>query len=176
MTDNQYYANRQRHIFDNDNLIAYAYRTRKYFINCKHAIDIGCGIGYQFKQIALLNSHCHFDLLDKTGDEASTGYTLNGYTHNDLTLTREYTQNLNCTVHNVDEYNWNRSADIVYSTLSWGWHYPVELYLASVLAAEPKYIIFDNRLQDVVDIKNYKLVDSFRINRKELTQVYELIL
>ena len=176
MTDNQYYANRQRHIFDNDNLIAYAYRTRKYFINCKHAIDIGCGIGYQFKQIAQLNSQCYFDLLDKTGDEPSTGYTSNGYAHNDLSLTQKFTKGLNCTVYNVDDYAWDMPVDIVYSTLSWGWHYPLELYLDSVLSIKPKYIIFDNRLQKTMNIKKYKIVDSFRINRKELTQVYELIL
>jgi len=176
MKNKQYYTNRQRHVFDTDNLIAYAYRTRKYFAKCKHAIDIGCGIGYQFKQIALLNSNCYFDLLDKTGDDPGAGYTPNGYAHNNLELTCEYTRDLNCTVYNANDYNWDNLADIVYSTLSWGWHYPLEVYLDNVLALQPRYIIFDNRLQDTIDIHNYELIDNFRINRKELTQVYEFIL
>lgn len=166
-------TNLQRNILDEDNLIAYAYRTRKYFTECKHAIDIGCGIGYQFEQIAKLNPLVHFDLLDKTGLETPESYTPTGYAHNNLELTREYTQSYNCTVHDVKYYAWQTPANVVYSTLSWGWHYPVDLYLDKVLLTGPKYIIFDNRLSQDPVIPGYNICDSFRIHRKELTLVFE---
>jgi hypothetical protein len=51
MTDNL--LAKQRAVFDEDNLKAYAIRVRKYFKNAMYAIDIGCGIGYQTRAIAV---------------------------------------------------------------------------------------------------------------------------
>ena len=59
----------------------------------------------------------------------------------------------------------------MYSTLSWGWHYPIDVYLNRVLEIKPDYIILDTR--NKVNIENYQIVDSFRINRKESTVVFE---
>ena len=163
----------QRNTLDTDNLIAYAWRTRKYFSDAQVAIDIGCGIGYQTEQIAKLNPNCQITMLDKTGIEDRINFSEKGYAHNDLNLTREYIQDYNCLVYDIDAYAWDTQADVVYSTLSWGWHYPVDLYIDKVLAINPKYIIFDCRDKNPPVITNYNKCDSFRINRKENTIVYQ---
>lgn len=165
----------QRNTLDTENLIAYAWRTRKYFSNARLAIDIGCGIGYQTQQIAELNPNCHIIMLDKTGIEESVNFSKTGYAHNDLNLTREYMREYNCKVYNVETYDWDTQVDVVYSTLSWGWHYPIELYLDKVLELDPEYIIFDCRDKKPPKINNYISCDSFRINKKEITIVYKRV-
>lgn len=163
---------RQRTVFDQDNMTAYAWRVRKYFVNCNTAIDIGCGIGYQTAELSKLLPDVCFVMLDKSGNENSVNYSEFGYAHNNLELTKKHAEkHINGSVYDVDEYNWSHSAQVVYSTLSWGWHYPVELYLDHVMQLAPRYIILDTRKN--IDIKNYKFVDSFRINRKENTVVFE---
>ena len=172
MNELEYITQRQRTVFDEDNMIAYAWRVRKYFVNCAVAIDIGCGIGYQTAKLSKLLPNVHFIMLDKTGDDISINYSDSGYVHNNLELTKQYAgKHINGSVHNVDDYSWNHDAQVVYSTLSWGWHYPVELYLERVLQIKPRYIILDAR--NKVNIKDYQIVDSFRINKKENTLVFE---
>ena len=168
----------QRATYDEDNMCAYAWRVRKYFINAKTAIDLGCGIGYQTLQLSKLVPDVHFDMLDKTGVEMPNQYTDTGYLHNNLDMTLDYVldNNINASVWDVDEFTWSTPVDVVISTLSWGWHYPVELYVKNVLEVKPKYIIFDNRLKKVPYIPNYCVVDQFTINRKERTLVYESLL
>jgi len=163
----------QRNSLDTDNLIAYAWRTRKYFSSARLAIDIGCGIGYQTEQISKLNPNCQIIMLDKTGIEDRVNFSNTGYAHNDLNLTREYMREYNCKVYSVDNYAWDIQVDVVYSTLSWGWHYPVDLYLDKVLVCKPEYIIFDCREKKPPVIPNYTMCDSFRINKKENTIVYQ---
>lgn len=162
----------QRNTFDEDNMIAYAWRVRKYFLQATTAIDIGCGIGYQTRRISELVPTVHFDMLDKTGIEQAANYTPVGYAHNDLSLTRQYANSyINGTVYDIDMYNWDTPVDVVISTLSWGWHYPIENYLARVVSLVPKYIILDSRL-DNVTIPYYTIIDTFTINRKERTIVW----
>jgi len=172
MNELEQLTQRQRTVFDQDNMTAYAWRVRKYFVNCNTAIDIGCGIGYQTAKLSALLPDVHFIMLDKSGNEDSVSYSELGYVHNNLVLTKQYAEkHINGSVYDVDEYNWSHSAQVVYSTLSWGWHYPVELYLDTVLKVDPRYIILDTR--DKVEISNYQPIDSFRINRKENTMVFE---
>lgn len=172
MSELEHITQRQRTVFDQDNMTAYAWRVRKYFIDCAVAIDIGCGIGYQTAKLSALLPNTHFVMLDKDGDEQSVHYSEHGYAHNKLELTKQYAQkHINGSVYDVDEYNWSHSAQVVYSTLSWGWHYPVEVYLDKVLQIAPRYIILDTR--NKTNIENYQIVDSFRINRKENTVVFE---
>lgn len=176
--DKNQITNLQRSIFDLDNMCAYAWRVRKYFVNASTAIDLGCGIGYQTHQIAKLVPEVHFDMLDKTGVEKPNQYTDTGYLHNNLEMTLDYVlkNSINASVWDVDEYQWNKPVDVVLSTLSWGWHYPIELYIARVLFVKPTYIIFDNRLKQAPEIENYTIVDGFTMNRKEKTLVYKSIL
>jgi hypothetical protein len=171
MNELEYITQLQRTIFDLDNMIAYAWRVRKYFTNCTVAIDIGCGIGYQTAEISKLLPNTHFIMLDKDGVQDSINYSKTGYAHNNLELTKQYTKNhVNGKVYNIEKYNWNHAAQVVYSTLSWGWHYPIDVYLNRVLEIKPDYIILDTR--NKVNIENYQIVDSFRINRKESTVVF----
>lgn len=166
---------RQRTVFDEDNMTAYAWRVRKYFADCSVALDIGCGIGYQTAKLSELLPTVHFVMLDKTGDDESVSYSNSGYAHNNLELTKQYAdQNINGSVYDVDLYDWSHTPDVVYSTLSWGWHYPVEVYLERVLELHPTYIIFDTRKS--VNVTGYQQIDSFRINRKEETVVFESLL
>ena len=170
-----YITQRQRTVFDEDNMTAYAWRVRKYFVNCSIAIDIGCGIGYQTAKLSNILPDVYFVMLDKNGDEKSVNYSDTGYAHNNLELTKQYAGcNVNGSVHNVDLYDWSHRPDVVYSTLSWGWHYPIEVYLDRVLDLHPNYIIFDTR--GSVTINNYRQIDSFRINRKEETVVFKSLL
>ena len=102
------FRNKQRSTFDEDNLIAYAYRTRKYFVDCTTAIDIGCGIGYQTAKLSRLLPNIKFIMLDKDGDEEPVSFSDTGYIHNDLSLTKEFAKNnINGIVYNIDEYKWN---------------------------------------------------------------------
>lgn len=168
----------QRATYDEDNMCAYAWRVRKYFANASTAIDLGCGIGYQTLQISKLLPDVHFDMLDKTGVETPNQYSDTGYLHNNLDMTLDYVlnHNINASVWDVDEYTWDTPVDVVISTLSWGWHYPIELYINQVLSVTPEYIIFDNRLPKPPKIKNYTLVDRFTLNRKEVSLVYQSLL
>lgn len=168
----------QRATYDEDNMCAYAWRVRKYFANASTAIDLGCGIGYQTHQIGKLLPDVHFDMLDKTGVEKPNQYTDTGYLHNNLDMTLDYVlkKSINASVWDVDEYPWNTTVDVVLSTLSWGWHYPIQLYIDRVLDVKPTYIIFDNRLKHPPEIENYTVIDGFTINRKEKTLVYKSIL
>jgi hypothetical protein len=171
-------TNLQRATYDEDNMCAYAWRVRKYFADAGTAIDLGCGIGYQTLQLSKLVPDVHFDMLDKTGVEKPNQYSDAGYLHNNLDMTLDYVlnHNINASVWDVYEYTWDTPVDVVISTLSWGWHYPVELYIDQVLSVTPKYIIFDNRLPKPPKIKNYALVDRFTINRKEVSLVYQSLL
>lgn len=168
----------QRATYDEDNMCAYAWRVRKYFADASTAIDLGCGIGYQTLQISKLVPDVHFDMLDKTGVQKPNQYTDTGYSHNNLDMTLDYVFNnsINARVWDVDEYTWTKPVDVVLSTLSWGWHYPFELYIDRVMSVKPTYIIFDNRLKKAPTIKNYTVVDGFTINRKEKTLVYQSLL
>ena len=175
MNELEHITQRQRTVFDEDNMTAYAWRVRKYFVDCNVALDIGCGIGYQTAKLSELLPAVHFIMLDKTGDDESVNYSDSGYAHNNLELTKQYAEkHIRGSVYDVDLYDWSHTPGVVYSTLSWGWHYPIEVYLDRVIELQPTYIIFDTRKSVTVD--GYQQIDSFRINRKEETVVFESLL
>ena len=94
------FRHKQRKNYDEDNLIAYAYRTRKYFVDCNTAIDIGCGIGYQTAKLSRHMPNIKFIMLDKDGDEAPVNYSKTGYIHYDLSLTTQFAKlNINGVVY-----------------------------------------------------------------------------
>ena len=163
--------NLQRNIFDIDNMTAYAWRVKKYFARPTYsALDIGCGLGFHTEQIAKLCNHVHFTMIDVDGVDQPVNFSPAGYAHNSIQEAKARC-NFNCEVMLVDDYAWQNSIDVVISTLSWGWHYPLSLYMDRVLQLQPVYIIVDQR--DIRDtIPGYDKIDSFTINRKETTIVY----
>lgn len=160
---------RQRNTFDVDNIRAYALRVRKYLRDGDHIVDIGCGFGFVDVALAELVK-ARFTLLDKTGDEQRQTFSPRGYAHNDLDITRQVTATIGAEVMDIAKYGWEGPADVVLSTLSWGWHYPLSLYRDRVMAMKPRAIIVDLREAQV--IPGYRAIDAFTINRKETTMVF----
>lgn len=135
-------------------------------------LDIGCGIGVVARSLAHAHEgRLHLTLLDKTGDDPHVPMSATGYRHNDLDITRQWVADLDATVHDVDQFDWAGEYDIVMSTLSWGFHYPLSLYLDRVLALRPRLIIVD--LRNVVEIPGLRIRDRFHIWGKATTVVYE---
>lgn len=163
---------KQRTTLDLDNIRSYAYRVRKYFKPGDHVIDLGCGFGLVDLVLNALMPGLRFTMLDLTGNDPHRKMSAGGYAHNDLETTRQVAKDLNALVVDVNEYRWNDPADIVMSTLSWGWHYPIKLYIDQVLSVKPRTIITDLRKKQ--EIGGYEIVDRFTINRKEKTHVFEV--
>lgn len=167
---------RQRTTYDADNIAAYALRVRKYLKPGDRVLDIGCGFGLVACALADVVAGLRFVLLDKTGDEPAVAFPARGYVHNDLAVTRRVAEQLDAVVSDVDDYGWTDPVDVVISTLSWGWHYPVTMYSDRVIALQPHAVILDVRNRDDVRVlcdAHYKIVDDFRVNRKETTVVLE---
>ena len=167
----------QRNNYDTDNMISYAWRINKYISPGDRVLDIGCGLGHQTYHIYQLKPQCMYILLDldKVDLTNKKNYSSQGYPHNSLDLTKQFVHtkmNSSVIVQDVSLYEWNIKVDVVISTLSWGWHYPIDTYLDKVLVNNPKHIIFDTRIKSVT-IPGYKCVDKFSINRKETTVVFK---
>jgi SAM-dependent methyltransferase len=160
---------KQRNTFDLDNIRAYALRVRKHLSSGDHILDIGCGFGYVDLAIAEL-VEARFTLVDLTGNGHAKGYSAEGFAHNDLSITREVVSEIDATVIDARHDKWPSSADVVMSTLSWGWHYPLSVYLERVRAMKPRIIIAD--LREPAKISGYAEIDGFTINRKERTTVF----
>lgn len=146
-------------------------RVIRWFPLHSRVLDIGCGIGIVARSLShACDGKLSLTLLDKTGDDPHVPVSPEGYRHNDLDITRRWVEDLNATVHDVDEWDWSQRQDIVMSTLSWGFHYPVELYLDRVMALDPRLIIVDVR--EVVELPGLIILDKFHIWGKATTVVY----
>jgi SAM-dependent methyltransferase len=164
---------RQRATIDLDNVRAYALRIRKQLRDGDHILDIGCGVGVVDVAIAEV-VRARFTLIDRTGmDKSRPSWSANGYPANDLAITRQVVADngIDAEVVDIAAYDWRGPVDVVISTLSWGWHYPVGLYRERVLRLGPRVIILDCRdLKATFD--GYERVDKFTMNRKERTLVF----
>lgn len=167
--ENHALLKKQRTTFDQDNIDAYALRIRKYLRDGDHILDIGCGFGFVDLAIAK-HVDATFTLVDKTGDEKPVSFSPRGYAHNDLEMTRRNVRSLDATVQDARSFSVTRPVDVVISTLSWGWHYPIGVYRDKVLALKPRVIILDLRMPD--GFAEYAPIDQFTINRKENTVVF----
>lgn len=169
----------QRNTYDLDNMIAYAWRINKYIRPGATVMDIGCGLGHQTYQIYQLKPQCCYIMLDIHGVELENkdSFSSLGYAHNDLQLTKQFVKSHMSKYILVDDiryYAWDQNIDVAISTLSWGWHYPLELYLDKVLKHKPGYIIFDSRTTQE-EIPGYECMDTFKMNRKENTMVFKCL-
>ena len=120
-------------------------------------LDIGCGLGiydlalHDFYSKKFGSENIIFHLLDKTTTEAEEknvhyGYREKGAFYNNLDYTKEFLtlnkikeKNINCITvdDNLDlTNNYLRNnlsnIDLVISIISWGFHYPIKVYLDTV--------------------------------------------
>jgi SAM-dependent methyltransferase len=112
----------------------------KYLPETQHStiVDIGSGIG---GIDVLLNRHygsAELFLVDRTQTDRKVwyGYKQMGSFYNDLSATKEFLSSngvRSATLMTPDEFNQSDlKVDIVISFISWGFHYPLETYLAKV--------------------------------------------
>lgn len=160
---------RQRNGTHHDNILAWVVRVRRYFLDGDTVLDIGCGLG-QVDLVLTSQVDVRMIMIDRTGDEPHVRYSQFGYAHNDLDETRRRVGHLG-EVHDVDEYRWLDRPRVVMSTLSWGFHYPIELYWTKVMRMEPHHIIVDLR-KPVDTLDGYDKVDEFKIYGKAITHVF----
>lgn len=108
-------------------------------------IDVGCGIGTSL--VALwrhFGAKARYVALDKTGtaEQIYYGFEKDAAAYNDLALTTKFLTESGIPLGrlstvDVDEAGYPRGLgpfDVVISTISWGFHYPVDTYLSDVLA------------------------------------------
>lgn len=127
--------------------------------NCSRVLDIGCGVAGidLFLNQHYLNSELEFFLLDKNRieDNVYYDYEAKGAFYNSLGIAREILVNngmdknkvhlIEATTNNSIEID--EGIDLVLSLVSWGFHYPVSIYLDKVydLLNEEGTLILDIR-------------------------------
>lgn len=139
--------------------------------NCASALDIGCGIaGINI----FLNEHykgrnVKFFLLDKSKVENDVFYLFNnkGAFYNSLELACDVLsangiarENINLVEANDrNEINVDQKVDLIISLISWGFHYPVSVYLDQAyekLAPQGRMIIDVRKETDGLDLLRQK--------------------
>lgn len=157
-----------------DDIMAWAWRARRWLRPDDIILDIGCGIGMMARALHhVMDGRVDFILMDRTGNEPHVPVSECGYAHNDLDVTRYWTRDLNAMVVDADTWDWSGPRPtVVMSTLSWGFHYPIELYLDRVLAMEPRAILMD--LRETTKIPGLEIVDKWWLWGKARTMVYEV--
>ena len=157
------------------------YRSMKEFLpdNCSRILDIGCGIaGIDiFLNEHYSNRSVDFYLLDKNEIEERVYYMYEekGAFYNSLDLAKS-TLVINGVeenhVHLIEaadnnDINMDKSVDFVLSLISWGFHYPVGVYLDKVydLLVEEGVLILDIRKNtDGLDLLNQKFGNHKVVN------------
>ena len=144
--------------------------------NIKTILDIGCGIaGVDI----VLNEYLKFSkiyLLDKTKTEEEIwyGFKKSGAFYSSLELAKE--------TFKINGFNTNLielidapkdgdirlqkgSIDLVISTISWGFHYPISTYINSVinLLNDKGILIFDLRTEETSNEELKRLLENFNI-------------
>lgn len=114
-------------------------------------VDIGCGLGFGLMGLRqIYGPHHRFVAVDRDEASSDVGYGFTGKpsTYNDLSLTRATLASVGIADDDIETVNLDAdpfpaaNADIVMSTLAWGFHFPVETYLAEVNAMlEPGSIL-----------------------------------
>lgn len=122
-------------------------------------LDIGCGLGLIDLHLYHALKGTNLFLVDKTSmsDVIVYGFEEYGAFYNSLALTasilvsggvaKEHIHTMEAPETGVLNVS-DKSIDLVISTLSWGFHYPIPRYLDSVLA------VLSDRGQLVVDVRN----------------------
>lgn len=112
-------------------------------INCNNILDIGCGIaGIDLFLKNHYKNSVEFSLLDKNEVNETVYYDLNKKAafYNSLDLAKDFlskngideTKISLLFANDKNEINTFKEFDLVISLISWGFHYPVEIYLNRV--------------------------------------------
>jgi len=122
------------------------YSSIKKFLpdNCSRILDVGCGVAGidLFLNQHYLNREIEFYLLDKTQIEENVYYMYEekGAFYNSLGIAREILVNNGIDINKVhlieatenNSIEIEKGVDLVISLISWGFHYPVSIYLEKV--------------------------------------------
>ena len=130
--------------------------------NCKSILDIGCGLAgidlHLYKHYKGRGVAPRVHLLDKTATESNVyyGFKRTGAFYNSLKLSRAMLIDNGILSEDItlievpdsDRPKLPDSCDLVISLISWGFHYPVSLYLDDVVDAlsESGVLILDVRI------------------------------
>jgi SAM-dependent methyltransferase len=149
------------------------YSSIKKFLpdNCSRILDIGCGVAGidLFLNQHYLNGRVDFYLLDKSRVEKNVYYMYQskGAFYNSLRVAREILMNNGIDANQIhlleakenNSIDMDKSVDLVLSLISWGFHYPVSIYLDQVydLLNETGTLILDiRRSTDGLDLLTQK--------------------
>ena len=107
--------------------------------NVKNILDIGCGIGaINIFLNNFYNGSANFHLIDKNyvSKKVIYGYReSNAEGYNDLLLTKEFLKKNSINENSISTYDIDKDRlkeikyDLVISLISWGYHYPLEVYI-----------------------------------------------
>ena len=123
--------------------------------NVNNILDIGCGIGaINIFLNNFYNGSANFHLIDKdyVSKKVIYGYKKsNAEGYNDLSLTKEFLKKNNINQNSISIYDADKDKlkkikyDLVISLISWGYHYPLEVYIDYIKesSSEETIYIFD---------------------------------
>ena len=107
--------------------------------NVNNILDIGCGIGaINIFLNNFYNGSANFHLIDKNyvSKKVIYGYReSNAEGYNDLLLTKEFLKKNSINENSISTYDIDKDRlkeikyDLVISLISWGYHYPLEVYI-----------------------------------------------
>jgi SAM-dependent methyltransferase len=138
-------------------------------------VDIGCGVGFGLLVLARIYGTEHWFVgIDRDSESAQIeyGFSESPSAYNSLSLTRQVLENagiaadrIACVDIDVEPFP-DGEADIITSTLAWGFHFPVDTYLRQVEASlKPDgAIIIDLRRgtgQDTILGERFEVVHSW---------------
>lgn len=109
----------------------------------QNILDIGCGIaGLDVLISAHYDNKVNVNLLDKSSIDGDVhyGFEKQGSFYNSLSLSKKVLMDNGVLEGNIflqeatpkNEINFNKKFDLIISIISWGFHYPVEVYLNQV--------------------------------------------
>jgi hypothetical protein len=108
------------------------------------AVDLGGGLGGVSACLSKFWPECEFIVVDRDGREGrKVDYGNDFGKYNQLVETSRFLRsgNVKHRLVNVDKQALPAKADLVFSVLSWGFHYPIETYIAWAAAAAKQVIV-----------------------------------
>ena len=168
-------SSRIKALYKNDMRLEYLSIVKFLPKSCSTILDIGCGLaGIDI----FLHRHYQdnspvFYLLDKTYTEKNVyyGFKSKGAFYNSLKIAQKMLINNGLSLQNIqtleanenNEINIDGKIDLIISLISWGFHYPVSIYLNRV------YNILNNGGSIILDMR--KGTDGIEILKNKFTKI-----